>query len=732
MDACNKGTLISIGLVGIRDTDMVPLGEILNTIAYQDFPPVELLICPDSDDESLMQEFLETLYRLPPDRFLRTWVRPFSYRSGAEEAMKWIIGNAAGEFLIFHTLSETLYDIHVLSNYWSAFQGRREALGLMRTLVMRKSDQSWRILPEKEAYAGLTGASPEEQRQWLEDVGRTVRCGGMCFRTAALRGTALSESSYEEALFSAMLSAGQNGVLACPELCATRHYCAEFPEDGSLLPLYDTGIKAPPVRGEILNLTDYLALETAVNAALEICGGLFHKPDAGARRELSKKLVGLCAGIRTRARGGVWGLTDSQFLLLRYLEDLICLLDFSGRRVSDYKWLLADAREKSRAKFQVVFFVNEYAVWPSFQSVYEAVRARPDMEAQLVYLPFRHVSKTVPDSEERAAYQAAGYCLLPHNQYQLARECPDVAFYVKPYDDIPHDFTIGEVHRAVPRCVYIPYCMATGDEPESLNYQCRSPMQFHAWRIAAYCKDYYEKMRRYTYRQGENYLPCGHPRVDLRFRDYSGDAVYQAIREKAGDRRVVLWNTHFTLQESDMWGVFYQFKDMILDYFSAHTDLFLLWRPHPLFYGALAQAEGKPLPEVTAWFDAMHRRENFYVDRGRSYLPAFAAADAMVSDQASFVPEFLSWGKPLIVTRRPEEPPALHHALDAYLRFATEPEQVLRFLEDIRTASLLTPSVPRGVAEEMFIPQDGTVGGYLAEYLSRQIRKEQEELLERL
>lgn len=729
MDTHAKRPLISIGLVGIRDTDTVPVNEILNTVAGQDFPSVELLVCPDSGDESLIQALQEGLYRLPPDRFLRTRVRPFFCSSGAAEAMEWIIENAAGEFLIFHTLSETLYDTHVLSNYWSALQGRGESLGLMRTLAVRKSDQSWRILPEMEAYAALTEGSPAEQLQWLEDAGRTVRCGGMCFRTAALRGAALSEDSYEEMLFSAMLSAGQNGVLVRPELCATRHYCEEFPEDGSLLPLYDTHVETPPARGEILNLTDYLALETAVNAALEISGGPFHKPDTGARRKLSGKLSDLCARIRARARGGVWGLTDSQFLLLRYLEDLIHLLDFPGRRVSDYKWLLKDAGEKRRPCFRVVFFVNEYAVWPSLQSVYEAVQAQSNMEAQLVYLPFRHVSKTIADAAEWEAYRAAGYCPLPHDQYQIARECPDVVFYVKPYDDIPRDFTIGEVHRAVPRCVYIPYGMETGDNAECLNYQCRCPVQFYAWRAAAYCRDYYEKMRRYTYRQGENYLPCGHPRIDLRFRDYSGDADYLAIREKAGSRRIVLWNTHFGLSEEHQFGTFFQFRDTILNYFSVHTDLFLLWRPHPLFYGALAQMEGRSPSEISAWFDALHTRENLYVDRSTNYLPAFAVSDAMISDQTSFVPEYLTWGKPLIVTRGPGTPPALYRTLEKYLRSARESGEITAFLEAIRTEELPAPSVPKEAAEEMFIPQEGTVGGYLAEYLSRQIREEQAELL---
>lgn len=143
--------LITVGLLGVRDTDMVPFREILDTIAAQDFPSVELLICPDSDDESRIQELLETLYHLPPDRFLRTRVQPFFYHVGAAKAMEWIIRNAAGKFLIFHTLSETLYDIHVLSNYWSAFQGRGESLGLAHS----RDEKNRPVLADSPGDGGL-------------------------------------------------------------------------------------------------------------------------------------------------------------------------------------------------------------------------------------------------------------------------------------------------------------------------------------------------------------------------------------------------------------------------------------------------------------------------------------------------------------------------------------------------------------------------------------------------
>lgn len=732
MSCYEKHAQMTVGLLSVQDTDEAALNEILGTLMGQDISSFELLICPDIANETLVQQIIEDLYLFPTESCVRTVIHPLSYESGAAEAMEWMIQNAAGEFVVFHTLSETLYDAQVLSRYWQAFQGRGESLGLMRTLVYRKSDQTWKILPEMEAYGPLAQASPEEHVRLLSAAGKELCNGGICFRRAALSEPHFSNGTYPELLFSAMLSAGRDGVLVLAEYCATRHYCKEFPENRDLAPLYTPPGKIRTTHRDVLNLTDYLALETAVQAALEICGGPFHKPDIPARKALSEKLTRLCGQMRAKSQGGVWGITDSRWQLLRYLEKLILLLELPGRRVSDYKMLLADAREKAYSKFKVVFFANEYTIWPSLQSVYEAVQAAPDMEAQLVYLPFRHISKTVPDAAELEAYRAAGYQPLSHDHYNIAEECPDAAVYVKPYDEIPRAFTIGETHRAIPRCLYIPYCMEVVDDLENTYYQCRCPMQFHAWRIAAYCKDYYEKMRKCTYTQGKNYLLCGHPRIDLRFHDYSGDAAFRAIRQKAGNRKIVLWNTHFFSAEGDRGGTFSLFKDAVLNYFDMHTELFLLWRPHPLFYGALAQAEGKPLSEIDAWFQAMQAKENYYIDRSASYLPSFAVSDAMVSDQASFVPEYLSWGKPLIVTHGPGTSGALYRSLKPHLHYVEKQEDIIAFLETIRTTDLPAPSVSEEVAKEIFVPREGTVGGYLAEYLSRQIRKEQAELLEKL
>ena len=105
----------------------------------------------------------------------------------------------------------------------------------------------------------------------------------------------------------------------------------------------------------------------------------------------------------------------------------------------------------------------------------------------------------------------------------------------------------------------------------------------------------------------------------MRLLDYRENADYCSIWEKAGNRKIVLWNTHFSLTGGDGWGTYSLFKDIIFDYFDTHLDMFLLWRPHPLFYGALAQASDKSLEEVNAWFRLLHTKENYYIDKSAGF-----------------------------------------------------------------------------------------------------------------
>lgn len=707
---------ITVGLLCARDTDTVAVNEILYTITQQKYRPLELLICPDMMDDLTLRLILKQLYTLLPDGQIRTVIQPFSYEGGVADAVNWMIKNATGDFVIFHTLSETLYDDQVLLAYAQALQGTTAAMAAARTLVCRKADSAWKLLPHEAAYSQ---AAPAE-----------VLCGGgICFRRAALEALSFSAGSYLEFLHAAISLANQDSVIKLPQLCATRHFCANFPENDDISLLYCTAA-AKKERQTLLNLTDYLTLEAAVYAAEESCGRLFAPADNDKAAAIQHKIQHFCSSIRSTTQDSVWGTTDTQECLLTYLGMLCRLLDAPESRVSDYKWLLSKAKSNARNKFKIVFFVNEYATWPSLKSVYEAARNSPSMEAQIVYLPFSHIDKTESDDKALSDYRRAGYCPISHEQYDISRECPDIAVYVKPYDSVPPSFYIDETHKVIPHCLYIPYGMEVGNTAECLGYQCHTPMQYYAWRITAYCRDYMRKMQEHTFTQGQNYLPCGHPRVDLRLLDYRNDPTYTAIQQKAGDRKIVLWNTHFTLEDGDNWGSFFHFKNAVLDYFTAHDDIFLLWRPHPLFYGALAKIEHHNLAEIHAWFDALHERNNFYIDRGGDYLPAFAVSDAMISDLASFVPEYLAWGKPLLVTRKPGTTGTYLTALESKLVSTDRPADASAFLENIRTSKSAPPAVSPDIAEELYLNDGVSVGSWLIDYTEQQIRNERKAWLE--
>ena len=84
------------------------------------------------------------------------------------------------------------------------------------------------------------------------------------------------------------------------------------------------------------------------------------------------------------------------------------------------------------------------------------------------------------------AYRAAGLPVVHCEDYDLAKESPDLVFFLKPYDLIPSQYYIDEVERIVKRSVFIPYSVKWVDHenlPLLVRYHFQLPLQEKAWKI---------------------------------------------------------------------------------------------------------------------------------------------------------------------------------------------------------------------------------------------------------
>lgn len=346
-----------------------------------------------------------------------------------------------------------------------------------------------------------------------------------------------------------------------------------------------------------------------------------------------------------------WGSTENDLYLAKTLAAFLGINQF--KTAFNRKKQLEELVYYDIQTIKVVFFCQEFSTWPSLKPVYEAMCLDSRYVPRLVYVPFHHFNSIERKVDQgNKIYEEQGYPVLNYNEYNLAEDAPDIAIFVKPYSYVPKAYSVEEVEKVVRRCVYIPYGFTLESSiPELVRLRYRLPMQCLAWKVC--CDDQYgiELAKEYSYTDGANYVAWGNPRSDfIKTLPLEEDREYiDNIKRRAASRKIILWNTHHSLNaDGDSFSSWKKFGEAILEYFYTHSEVFLLWRPHPLFRKALESYMGKE--ETEQFYEELKNHENILIDEYQSYSAAFSIATAVISDQSSLVKEFMFTNHPIILT----------------------------------------------------------------------------------
>lgn len=372
--------------------------------------------------------------------------------------------------------------------------------------------------------------------------------------------------------------------------------------------------------------------------------------------------------VYSNQRGGYWPITDGDELFISFMQkiklaiaDLQKNTSIAPKRLQIFRNILSEslinADAVSNHKIKVVFLLQETVGWPSFESVYEAFSTDPRCEAHLIYVPFEHVNND-KTRDWFLEYKNLDLLIIHCKQYQLSKESPDIAFFIKPYDCIPMQFYIDNVEKIIQRNVYIPYFvnwMAFDNIKYLIDYHFRLPLQYKAWKIfdaPSYIKEYHEH---YGYHNGDNVEIIGHPRFDIIHKlGELQESIPAYWKEKIKNRKVFLWNTHVVMatvkdDEKD-WSTYRLFGEKILKKFAMEIDAVLLWRPHPSFFTGLINNGDMSIVEMNKLLSEVELSDNIILDKTSDYRISFVISDALISDASSFLVEYLVTGKPICYT----------------------------------------------------------------------------------
>jgi tetratricopeptide (TPR) repeat protein len=310
---------------------------------------------------------------------------------------------------------------------------------------------------------------------------------------------------------------------------------------------------------------------------------------------------------------------------------------------------------------RVLFLVQHVPMWLNMESVYAAFCADPAWEVTVVAMPHFH-PYCLTDEERNAIFgylQDEGVAYVRWDRFELKPGCADVMFVLTPWEVVrAPGWRTEELLRLGIRLAYIPYCYEAAHDDLDHASRFDEPLHQMAWAVFARSGIHKALFARYGTVGDAHVSVTGHPKADaLRQLEAARDPELDAF---VAGRKAVCWNPHFDVVDAGAgfgtgYSTFMRWGRFITEEFSRRPEMALIVRPHPLLFALLVRRGLWTQEEVDA-FIARCASENIILDRRPSYLPAFAASDAMMSDISSFILEYPMTGKPLLYLRNPKCP----------------------------------------------------------------------------
>lgn len=435
--------------------------------------------------------------------------------------------------------------------------------------------------------------------------------------------------------------------------------------------------------------------------------------------------------IKSRANG-YWQLSEGKSIFLDALNVICDLLknNATPSEMNAVYYEFTNVMANVSKKCRVTFLAQEYAVWPSLCGVYDAMLKDNSFEVKVVYVPFHHPNLKINDNN-LDSYRADNVPIITHEKYSLSEDNPDIVFFAKPYNLIPQQYIINEVEKLIDKTVYIPYGMEANYKLVFYGFQ--HYLHYRVWRHIVYGQYVKQVGKKYGYRNGENIVVWGHPKMDY-FLNGRKVAIPNDWLQKINGRRVVCWCPHHTiLPGKEHVSTWLDYQEIIFDWIKKHPEIVLLWRPHPLLFGALVNNKYMTQGQLDEFLEEKKNQDNIIFDDYSDYHAAFEISDAMITDGTSFSIEYLGTGKPLMLTTSDISQYYNYKEAQKGLYIGDSSNSVIKFLENMSM-----DKDPKKLARKeytkktVFLPNNKTISEYITDNILHDLVDEQKLLAERL
>ena len=322
----------------------------------------------------------------------------------------------------------------------------------------------------------------------------------------------------------------------------------------------------------------------------------------------------------------------------------------------EQKLALLRKKQNNTNTLRVAFIFQHVSVWTTWKSVIEAFSNNERVIADIVLTPFIHANTSTS-----VAYDNARQFLLENDipyitssYYDLNQFVPDVVFVLNPYNETrPNYLQLSDFDSRYIKVAYIPFGLEVGGGKWNIESQFNLSVQQTAWRIFARSSRHKKLFSKYCESGDSHVCVTGHPKFDNYVNQPAVNAD-QALVQKVNGRKVLLWTPHFAVGDPPTWSTYQIYCDAILECLSKSNELFLIIRPHPLFFHSMLSNNIWNSQDECEFRCKIEEADNLALDEEVDVSPVFSIATALMTDAGSFLLEFLPSEKPILYLHHPE------------------------------------------------------------------------------
>lgn len=315
---------------------------------------------------------------------------------------------------------------------------------------------------------------------------------------------------------------------------------------------------------------------------------------------------------------------------------------------------------KRNQPVRILFLIHLPSSWDALSSIYEECLKDKMIDPLVVSIPRRQLSqyKDFRFGDENYAFLKDkgievinGYDKDKNQFIDLKTLNPDVVFVQTPYcSQRPDIYNIKDLIKFT-KVSYLQYAfIITAGDFEPHFYSTK----FHqkCWKIFAetnYHKSLYKKYGLQNYEK--KVIVSGYPKFDRYQFPLSEKAqnIWKISKDSNSDIKRIIWCPHWTIDELFNSSSFLKYHQYFLDLANSN-NIELIIRPHPLLFETLLTKNLMSKNDIDAYIDKISKLPNASINSTGDYFELFRTSDALVSDNSSFLAEYLPTNNPIIYT----------------------------------------------------------------------------------